>query len=200
MQVTLGGFTLTHHAEEYPWGYPIELGMPYDLCEVPSILHSLGDPPMQTVTQNPTLKLGSQGAKVREMQSLLNQRTSRDYMVTVDGVFGAKTEEAVKVFQYSRLLKSDGIVGPKTWQSLRTGEPAQYPTIQRGSSGEAVTIVQSLLKGPGLYKGAVDGQFGPQMETAIKTFQQGRGLTVDGIIGKRTWDALYGFAFYLAFD
>lgn len=36
----------------------------------------------------------------------------------------------------------------------------------------------------------MDGQFGPQTEAAVKEFQQGAGLTVDGIAGPLTWAAL----------
>jgi peptidoglycan hydrolase-like protein with peptidoglycan-binding domain len=36
----------------------------------------------------------------------------------------------------------------------------------------------------------VDGKFTPQVETAVKQFQQGAGLMVDGIVGPLTWAAL----------
>jgi peptidoglycan hydrolase-like protein with peptidoglycan-binding domain len=36
----------------------------------------------------------------------------------------------------------------------------------------------------------VNGMFDPQTETAVKEFQQGAGLTVDGIVGPLTWNAL----------
>ena len=36
----------------------------------------------------------------------------------------------------------------------------------------------------------VDGVFGPQLEAAVKDFQQGAGLAADGIVGPLTWSAL----------
>jgi hypothetical protein len=36
----------------------------------------------------------------------------------------------------------------------------------------------------------VDGGFGPQVEAAVKFFQEGSGLVVDGIVGSMTWNAL----------
>jgi peptidoglycan hydrolase-like protein with peptidoglycan-binding domain len=39
--------------------------------------------------------------------------------VTVDGVFGRKTEVATRNFQSAHHLKIDGIVGPKTWQKAQ---------------------------------------------------------------------------------
>ncbi|MGG3846690.1 peptidoglycan-binding domain-containing protein [Aeribacillus composti] len=38
--------------------------------------------------------------------------------VKVDGVFGPKTEAAVKAYQRRHGLKADGIVGPKTWNAM----------------------------------------------------------------------------------
>jgi peptidoglycan hydrolase-like protein with peptidoglycan-binding domain len=40
----------------------------------------------------------------------------------VDGVFGTKTEGAVKAFQKANRLKVDGIVGKDTWTKLLKGE------------------------------------------------------------------------------
>ncbi len=37
----------------------------------------------------------------------------------LDGIFGAKTEDAVRRYQTSRGLASDGIIGCNTWRSLQ---------------------------------------------------------------------------------
>jgi peptidoglycan hydrolase-like protein with peptidoglycan-binding domain len=153
-----------------------------------------------TTATNPTLQIGSQGLKVKELQELLNRRVSRDYFVIVDGIFGSKTERAVKVFQYSVLLKSDGIVGLKTWKALSTNSLVDMPSLRRGSSGETVKIVQQVLKDGNFYTGLIDGDFGSKTEAAVKVFQKDRGVMADGIIGNSTWQALRGLATYLAFD
>jgi peptidoglycan hydrolase-like protein with peptidoglycan-binding domain len=156
---------------------------------------------MNTIsTQNPTLQIGAQGAAVKMLQQLLNQRVSRDYLLTVDGIFGAKTKQTVEVFQYSKLLRRDGIVGPKTWEALQTNMAPTMPTIRQGSKGEAVAIAQALLKEAGIYKGAVDSHFGPQTEMAVRLFQTNQNLASDGVIGNKTWAALSNLATYLAFD
>jgi len=56
------------------------------------------------------IKKGSTGDKVREIQKHLD--------LTVDGIFGDKTQRAVIQFQYKNALVTDGIVGPKTWAML----------------------------------------------------------------------------------
>ena len=62
------------------------------------------------------LRRGSVGTYVRFLQQLLY---SYLYPVgTIDGIFGANTERAVKAFQSEHGLNPDGIVGPATWQAL----------------------------------------------------------------------------------
>ncbi len=57
-----------------------------------------------------TLKQGSKGYEVKQLQKKLN--------LLDDGIFGPLTEEAVRAFQKSKGLTADGIVGPKTWAAL----------------------------------------------------------------------------------
>ncbi|MFJ5927721.1 peptidoglycan-binding protein [Kitasatospora sp. NPDC092948] len=59
---------------------------------------------------------GDAGARVKELQSLLNYH---GYSVGVDGYFGASTEDAVKRFQSHEHLTVDGKVGEQTWGYLR---------------------------------------------------------------------------------
>ena len=67
--------------------------------------------PYARPTGNPLLKNGSKGDGVSWVQSALNKL---GYKLTVDGMFGSGTEEAVKQFQTSRGLSVDGIVGKDT--------------------------------------------------------------------------------------
>lgn len=64
-----------------------------------------------------TLKIGSTGPLVETLQSTLNSAGANPAL-NVDGIFGPKTEAAVKAFQKSRGLTQDGIVGPITWKAL----------------------------------------------------------------------------------
>nr|WP_197676274.1 peptidoglycan-binding protein [Nakamurella panacisegetis] len=99
--------------------------------------------------------------------------------------------------------------GPGTGVARAQGAPAQsaawlaapagiadapLPVLRQGSNSSTrkVTVrsLQYLLNahGAGL---AVDGIFGWRTAGAVKTFQRSRHLTVDGIVGQRTWHALF---------
>ena len=59
-----------------------------------------------------------------------------------------------------------------------------------GSRGEEVRQIQTKLKRWGYYDGNVDGIYGSQTLAAVKWFQRKNGLTVDGIAGKNTLEAM----------
>jgi peptidoglycan hydrolase-like protein with peptidoglycan-binding domain len=65
-----------------------------------------------------TVKRSGRGKAVTHLQEQLN-RLGFDCGKT-DGLFGQRTEDAVKAFQAARGLKVDGVVGPKTWTALLT--------------------------------------------------------------------------------
>ena len=63
-------------------------------------------------------------------------------------------------------------------------------TLKRGSTGPEVTALQQRLLDLGFNPNGVDGIFGPGTESAVKAFQQAKGLTVDGMVGPITRAAL----------
>ncbi|SHJ16136.1 peptidoglycan-binding domain-containing protein [Lutispora thermophila] len=68
------------------------------------------------------IAFGSYGGDVKLLQEVLN---NHGYQLKVDGIFGKKTEAAVKDFQGKNGLKADGIVGPKTIAKLNIGNVAK---------------------------------------------------------------------------
>ena len=70
--------------------------------------------------------------------------------------------------------------------------PETKPTLRRGDRGEWVKIMQERLmeKGYDLGAAGADGAFGKQTEKAVQAFQRDKGLTVDGVVGPKTWAAL----------
>lgn len=65
-----------------------------------------------------TVKRGARGNITKLIQERLN---SVGFHISVDGIFGGGTENAVKVFQRNRGLSQDGIVGRNTWEWLLRG-------------------------------------------------------------------------------
>ena len=66
---------------------------------------------------------------------------------------------------------------------------SSMPTLRFGDSGDAVRVLQRLLLSNG-YDVGVDGTFAALTETAIKAFQDQRGLQADGVVGQGTWREL----------
>ena len=64
------------------------------------------------------------------------------------------------------------------------------PTIALGATGAAVQRLQRALRRTPDLGLTVDGIFGPQVEIAVKNFQQGAGLAVSGTVDALTWNAL----------
>ena len=73
---------------------------------------------------------GSAGSDVKTLQTALNQY---GYGLAVDGIFGRKTQAAVKDYQKKHGLAVDGIVGPKTWGSLKPKTTFPYTPLTKDS-------------------------------------------------------------------
>src|SRR6185369_14857507 len=72
----------------------------------------------------------------------------------------------------------------------RTGRSSMRP-IRPGDHGPAVVEIKTILTTLGLLGGTADGaEFDGSTETAVRTFQQSRGLSVDGQVGDETWRSL----------
>lgn len=151
----------------------------------------------------PTLQRGSRGAAVIRLQNLL--RNAGFDPGPSDGIFGARTESAVREFQRRRGIPVTGVVNVRTWTALGVNcvttpqpptppapEPPQIfcPVLRSGDRGPAVRLLQTLLRDRGFYRGAIDGVFGARTERAVREFQRREGLTVTGVVTGPTWRAL----------
>lgn len=162
------------------------------------------------------LRRGAAGMEVRLVQFWLRlaaDNYSALRTVTVDGSYGAATVSAVEAFQTLFGLTPDGVVGRSTWNKLKevglavankivsaNVAPGQFTTTTRaGSSGTAVRAVQYYLRRLAAYysdvpRVAVDGKFGAATTRAVKAWQSRAGLTVDGVVGRLTFQSLYDAA------
>ena len=161
------------------------------------------------------LRRGSTGENVRIIQAQLN-RISDNYPAipkqTVDGVFGANTENAVRTFQRIFKLSADGVVGKATWYKISCGseklaeltsegeaiQDGAYPgsPVRLGDRGINVVIVQFYLSQAAQYVStvsevALDGVFGSGTRAQVINFQRYYNLTPDGVVGPATWDKMY---------
>lgn len=166
------------------------------------------------------LRIGTVNDDVRTVQIRLN-RISNNYpsipkILASDGRFGEDTEAAVRRFQEIFELSVDGIVGRSTWYTIQNiyigvkrltdlsaeGIPAGEITpvfpevLQEGDSGNYILNLQYLLNYVGQYYHTIpeveaDGRFGPATLAAVRALQRVFGLNEDGIVGVRTWNALY---------
>ena len=166
------------------------------------------------------LRRGTTGPGVVTIQTELN-RISQSYpaipkIPTVDGIFGAKTEAAVRKFQEIFGLDVDGIVGRATWYALvriyvavnslaelrsqgqrfYTNSWAVSDPIEYGDRGIKVEHLQYMLSVlsayiPQIPGVAVDGIFGPATRAAVIAAQQRFGLPQTGVVNGITWDEIY---------
>ncbi|CAN5226978.1 hypothetical protein BH20ACT20_BH20ACT20_08100 [soil metagenome] len=141
-------------------------------------------------------KVRNRGAGVADMQRKLG--------VPADGVFGPKTERALRRWQRRHGLTADGIAGPMTRRAMGLGSgpvlKRKKARAQRRSQGRrsrggrsdggrdrrggGVRALQRKLGVP------ADGAFGSRTERAVRRFQRRRGLTADGVVGPATRRAL----------
>ena len=82
-----------------------------------------------TPSDLPTLRRGSRGEYVTLLQTKLIQLGYDVGGTGADGVYGAKTEAAVKAFQKDHGLVADGITGPRTWEALQTGKGTRFTVV-----------------------------------------------------------------------
>ncbi len=139
-------------------------------------------------------QLGSRSEEVRQIQTRLKDWGY--YTGAIDGIYGTKTQTAVRYFQQRNGLVVDGIAGAATLSALgiQSGSAqtaaSSSSVLKRGSQGSTVRTLQTRLKEWGYYKGSVDGVYGSGTEAAVKQFQKKHGLAVDGIAGPATLRAI----------
>jgi len=179
--------------------------------------------PIQGITSSypgTPLRRGTTGPSVVTIQTELN-RISQSYpaipkIPVVDGIFGSRTEAAVRRFQEVFNLTPDGIVGPATWYALvriyvavnRLAELrsegqrfyanswATTDPIEQGDQGIKVEHLQYMLSVlsayiPEIPPLTIDGVFGNATRAAVVAAQRRFGLPQTGIVDFDTWDEIY---------
>ena len=166
------------------------------------------------------LRRGTTGPSVVVVQTELN-RISQNYpaipkVPNVDGIFGVRTENAVRKFQEVFNLTPDGIVGPATWyalirlytavtslselrslgQKFYANSWALTNPIRQGDTGIRVEHLQYMLSVLSAFIQqipplSIDGIFGPRTREAVIAAQRLFGLPETGVVDSETWDEIY---------
>jgi peptidoglycan hydrolase-like protein with peptidoglycan-binding domain len=135
---------------------------------------------------------GSTGDDVKRLQRALARQLLWSPFGPITGVFDASLEVSFKNFQAANGLTVDGLVGPATWAKLPAYREAS-PTLADGRTGPFVGWLQQALAGKDVpvsftpYSGAIDGQFGPLTEAAVRALQTWAGVPVTGVVDDSTW-------------
>ena len=137
-------------------------------------------------------RLGDKGAAVRTIRALL-QATGDLAPSTFEAsdVYDEEVAEAVRAFQQRRGLIVDGVLGPHTNIALdgahwKLGDRMLSHIPGHMFQGDDVAELQERLLSLGFTPDRVDGVFGPATEQAVRRFQGGVGLAVDGSAGPET--------------
>ena len=183
----------------------------------------VGNAPVAGITSSypgTPIRRGATGPGVVTIQTELN-RISQSYpaipkIPAVDGIFGVRTESAVRKFQEIFNLDADGIVGRATWYALvriyvavnslaelrsqgqkfyanswALSDPIEYG--DRGIKVEHLQYMLSVLAAyiPQIPALTVDGIFGPATRAAVLAAQQRFGLPQTGVVNFDTWNEIY---------
>ena len=164
---------------------------------------------------------GDLNRSVRWVQVMLN-RISRNYpsipVVSVDSIFGPRTQEAVIRFQEIFDLEPDGVVGSATWYAMvrlyvavtglaelysqgqtLTGTSFSYPVrLSPGSEGGKVEQLRYMLAVIGRFIDVlspigVGTVYDGDTVQAVTAFQQYAGLPETGAVDIDTWDAIFSY-------
>ena len=122
-------------------------------------------------------------AYVKALQQDLT--TAGYYTGTVDGLYGPQTVAAVKALQKDAGLEQTGVIDQATELAL-----AQKLAAHGVQQSLNVAALQGALTSTGQYQGPIDGKWSPELEQALKAYQQSQQLPTTGTVDAATLAAL----------
>ena len=165
--------------------------------------------PSNNITQDEALY-------IREVQNRLRELAFKDEripLISVDGVYGPQTTEAVRAFQEAYGLDPTGKVDKTTWDALYKAyldiTDAERPiagvvtfpdpnyVIRQGDTGDLVYAVQFMINSvskvfANVPETLLSGVYDSGTARAVQSIQHAAGLPETGDVDKRTWDMLLG--------
>ena len=150
-----------------------------------------------------TLRPGDKGPAVGEVQKMLQKIYFLNPNTVYETTYDAATKEGVKAFQAATGLSADGIVGEKTWNTLKKAEsaPGSYwskakkirRNLSSGMRGYDVYILQQMLKDDNYLASITNpGYFDDATYKALYSFQKKNKLALTGRLDANTKACLNG--------
>lgn len=149
---------------------------------------------------------------IRELQRYLleiSYATDGIPHLSIDGIYGKETREAVSLFQMRNGLAATGEADFATWQEIyrqflyareaRTGRPVLLPPLSLPlalhARGSEVMVLQTLLAAmrevvPAIPTLSQNGHFDAETQRALRAYQTYRRLPPSGILDGETWALL----------
>jgi N-acetylmuramoyl-L-alanine amidase len=146
-----------------------------------------GELPTIPVNPVPDEELNTDTTVIR-LQRALNQLKIYDgngRSLVEDNLTGPATRSATVNFQNIMGLPPTGIADTNTWDAINL-ILAKRIVRPNHAGGTVVRYIQYRVDA------GIDGIYGPQTGTAIRTYQRQNGLLADGIVGPMTWQKLIG--------
>lgn len=115
--------------------------------------------------------------------------SSDAYLKRGDILVNSKSHTAMALENGAMAIKEDEVEAssrPTGAVTIKT----ELPLLKKGSKGQAVWAMQTLLSDRGYDTQGVDSDFGSNTEEALKNFQSDHKLTADGECGAKSWAAL----------
>ncbi len=173
-----------------------QYGLKVDGVAGPATQMLLYNDKASTAETNKTLKKGSTGTAVRNLQYVLYELGYYDGPIS--GEFGTMTADAVRAFQVNNDLSPvDGEAGPQTLKVIYSSKAlgasataASFDTLSKGDKGTAVVELQESLCALG-YLSEITAEYDNATVEAVKNFQRRNGLNATGKADSATQSRLY---------
>ncbi|NEQ44260.1 MAG: hypothetical protein F6K00_12175 [Leptolyngbya sp. SIOISBB] len=171
-----------------------------DLSWVASNLIQVGVPINPGPIPDATLRVGSRGPQVIEVEIRLQELRYVTNDFIPDDYYGTDTEQAVKNFQFWNNLPVDGAVGAQTRERLFSANaipnpyepPPDFQELRLGMRSPDVRRLEARLQDLDYFRGLIpDELFDQDTEDAVRNFQQRNGLPVNGVATVTTQELLF---------